>query len=52
MESKRLMITLPLPVIEKLERLAEEKHIKKSTIITLALEEYEKKEKGESNGQK
>lgn len=47
MESKRLMVTLPVAVIEKLERLAEMKHIKKSTIITLALEEYEKKEKGE-----
>ena len=51
MESKRLMITLPVEVIEKLERLSEQKHIKKSTVITLALEEYEKIQKrGEYDG--
>jgi len=49
MESKRLMVTLPVAVIERLERISEEKHIKKSTVITLALEEYEKKQGGERN---
>lgn len=48
MDSKRLMVTLPVAVIEKLEKLAEQKHVKKSIIITLALEEYEKIQKGES----
>lgn len=52
MESKRLMVTLPIEVIERLERISNQKHIKKSTVITLALEEYEKKEKGEGNRDK
>lgn len=52
MESRRLMITLPVAVIERLERLAQRKHIKKSTVVTLALEEYEKMQKGESSENK
>jgi len=37
-------------VYEQLERLADKKQIKKSAIITLALEEYAKKEKANENG--
>lgn len=51
-ETKRLMVTLPIQTLDRLDRLVEEKGLKKSVIITLALEEYEKnygKEKGNRN---
>lgn len=39
-QSKRVNITLPPYINSLLEKLVEEKHVSKSTIITLAIEYY------------
>jgi len=48
MGSKQISVTISLPVKETLEELAMKKGLSKSAIVTLALEEYARKEKRES----
>lgn len=47
MASKKFQITLSEKTMELLEKICEEKGLKKSVVIALAIEEYSKK--GESN---
>lgn len=42
---KRLTITLAESVLDKLEKVAKEKGLSKSAVITIALEEYKKGQK-------
>jgi metal-responsive CopG/Arc/MetJ family transcriptional regulator len=42
----RIAITLPERIVQRLDAEAEERGINKSTIILLALEEYQRKEPG------
>lgn len=42
---KRLTITLAESVLDNLERVAKEKGLSKSAVITIALEEYKKGQK-------
>lgn len=44
-EKKRLTISLSPSVLETLEKLAKEKGLSKSAMITVALEEYKKGQK-------
>lgn len=55
MASSKIQITLSETAMEKLENLCDEKGVKRSAIIAMAIDKFyrdEKDEKGESNEQK
>ncbi len=51
MASKKITISLSEKNLENLEALVSEKGLKKSAIISLALDEYVKKQKGDTYGE-
>lgn len=52
MTSKKITMSLSEKTMEVLEKLAEEKGIKKSAIVALAIAEYAERQKGESSDKK
>jgi metal-responsive CopG/Arc/MetJ family transcriptional regulator len=52
MAGKKIIITLPEPILEKLNELVAEKSLTKSMILRMAFEKYlDDEKKGETNGQ-
>lgn len=52
MAGKKITMSLSDKTLETLEKMAEEKGMKKSAIVALALAEYADRQKGESNEDK
>lgn len=52
MAGKKITMSLSEKTLDILEKLAEEKGMKKSAIVALALAEYADRQKGESNERK
>lgn len=52
MAGKKITMSLSEKTLQMLEQIAEEKGVKKSAIIALAVEEYYRGQKGESNERK